>query len=248
MLRDWRQKRRLSQLNLSLSADVSSRHLSFLESGRSAPSRSMVLQLSECLDLPLSARNAFLVAAGFAPIYSRTPLDAQQLAPVRAALTRMMQAHSPAPALIVDHHWTVLDANRTGALLLGGDWQHDASLIDRLVDEPTLRAPILNWPEVAAVMMGRLRSESRRAGGDPRLDALADRLVPHADDPLGIDPAQPILTLRYQTPLGEIALFTTIAELSSAQDLTLRELRLEIFFPADAESEARLDQIASLQD
>jgi transcriptional regulator with XRE-family HTH domain len=248
LLRTWRRRRRLSQLSLSGEANVSSRHLSFLESGHAAPSREMVLRLAECLGVPPDARNAWLVAAGFAPLYTRTPLEAAQLAPVREALTRMMHANSPAPALLLDTHWNVIDANRTGTLLLGGDWHPGVSLIDRLVDHPALRAPILNWPDVAAVMMSRLRSEYLKDRNDPRLDALADRLYEHAADPLSLDPTEAILTLRYQSPVGELSLFTTIAELSSAQDLTLRELRLEIFFPADAESKARLEQLAGPQD
>lgn len=244
MLRDWRQRRRYSQLALSLEADVSSRHLSFLESGRSQPSRAMVLQIAECLDMPFDGRNGLLAAAGYAPVYARTPLAAAHLAPIREALTRMMQAHSPAPALIFDAHWHVLDANPTGQLLLGGAWEPGACLVDRLVGDESLRAPILNWPEVAAVFMNRLRSEARQAGGDSRLETLADRLAPHAADPQTLDTSDPIMTLRYATPAGELALFTTVAELSSANDLTLRDLRLEIFFPADARSRDLLAQLS----
>ncbi|MFY0638055.1 helix-turn-helix domain-containing protein [Maricaulis maris] len=242
-LRDWRQRRRYSQLALSLEANVSARHISFLEGGRARPSRAMVQTLAECLDIPFEARNTLLAAAGFMPVYARTPLEAGQLEPIRQALTRMMHAHTPAPALILDSRWTVLDANLTGALLLGADWQTDNCLIDRLVNQPDLRAPILNWPEVAAVMATRLRAESRQAGGDTGLDALAARLEPFAANPADVDPDQPILTLRYATPLGELTLFTLVAELSSAQDLTLRDLRLEIFLPADEDSRAILDQL-----
>tara|TARA_R110002073_G_scaffold68483_4_gene170277 strand:+ start:9067 stop:9861 length:795 start_codon:yes stop_codon:yes gene_type:complete len=246
LLRDWRQRRRYSQLALSLEANVSARHLSFLESGRSQPSRAMALQLAECLDMPFEARNGLLTAAGFAPIYPRTPLTAELLAPIRDVLTRMMHAHSPAPALIFDSHWHVLDANPTGALLMGGAWEAGACLIDRLVDDATARRPILNWPEVAAVLMNRLRCEARQAGGDDRLTALADRLAPHAIDPLSLDTGDPIMTLRYATPAGELNLFTTVVELSSAQDLTLRDLRLEIFFPADVPSRDLLNRLSGV--
>ncbi len=208
----------------------------------------MALLLADCLEIPPEARNALLNSAGFAPIYTRTPLDAEQLAPIREALTGMMHASSPAPAFLLDTYWNVIDANQAGTLLLGGDRKPGSSLIERLVDEPALRAPILNWPEVAAVMMNRLLCESRHEGGNPRLEALALRLCDHAADPLSLDPSDAILTLHYQTPLGDITLFTTIAELSSAQDLTLRELRLEIFFPANAESRTRLQHLATAQD
>lgn len=246
LLRDWRQRRRYSQLTLSLEADVSARHLSFLESGRSQPSRTMVLQLAESLDIPFEARNEMLTAAGFAPFYTRTPLAAEHLAPIREAFNRMMHAHSPAPALIFDAQWRVLDANPTGALLLGGDWEPGVCLVDRLIDDPRIRAPILNWPEVASVLMNRLRSEARQAGGDDRLTELADRLAPHATDPLAPGMGDPIMTLRYATPAGELALFTTVAELSSAQDLTLRDLRLEIFFPVDAQSRDLLNRLSGI--
>ena len=248
LLRDWRQRRRYSQLALSLTADVSARHLSFLESGRSQPSRAMVLQLAECLDMPFEARNAMLTAAGFASLYERTPLGAEHLEPIREALTRMMHAHSPAPSLIFDTYWRVVDANPAGALLMGGTWEPGMCLVDRLVDDAALRAPILNWPDVAAVLMNRLRSESRQAGGDSQLEALADKLAPHAADPLALSAHGAIMTLRYATPHGELALFTMVAELSSARDLTLRDLRLEIFFPADAESRALLGKLAPVKD
>ncbi|WP_323762269.1 helix-turn-helix transcriptional regulator [Maricaulis sp.] len=244
-LRDWRQRRRYSQLALALEANVSARHISFLEGGRARPSRTMVQNLAECLDMPFEARNALLAAAGFAPVYARTPLESEHLEPIRQTLTRMMHAHAPSPALIFDARWRVLDANPTGALLMGGDWQVGTCLIDRLVDDPALRAPIRNWPEVAAVMTNRLRSESRQAGGDSHLDALAERLAPHAARPAELPTDQPILTLRYATPLGDLTLFTTEAELSSAQDLTLRDLRLEIFFPANRQSRELLDQLGS---
>jgi transcriptional regulator with XRE-family HTH domain len=172
VLRDWRRRRRLSQLDLGLEAEVSARHLSFLETGRAKPSRVMVDRLADGLDMPLDARNALLVAAGFAPRYRAGRWEDEALAPARQAFERVMAGHAPYPAILFDRHWTALDANAAGWLLLGGPGE-GINLIERLIEDETLRAQVLNWAEVGPFM----RAESRHAGGDAVLDDYADRLT-----------------------------------------------------------------------
>jgi transcriptional regulator with XRE-family HTH domain len=237
LLRDWRERRRLSQLDLALSADVSARHISFLESGRARPSRAMIGRLAEVLDTPLAHRNELLEAAGFAAVYSRAPLQDEALAPVRSALVRMMRNHLPYPALLFTRHWDIVDANETGRAMFGGS-PPGTNAIEQLLTDAALRERIVNLPETLRGMIARLRAESRHVGGDARLDDLAGRL---AADPLISGTAEhddatqrhPFLPVRVRSDAGELVLFTATAELGTAQAISLRDLHLELFFPAD---------------
>lgn len=243
LLKSWRQRRRLSQLALGLDADVSARHISFLESGRSRPSRVMVERLADGLDMPLVERNALLSSAGFAPRYTHAPLDDESLAPALDAMRQMMHAHTPYPALIFDADWTALDANPAGRALLGGAIEGgQANLVELMLDDPAMRARILNWNEIGHAMVTRLRSESRHAGGDARLDALADRV--EAELPPGEIPdvsASPFLAVQFDLDGAVLSMFSTVAQISSPYDITLTDVRLELFFPADAQSKAILE-------
>lgn len=245
LLRDWRQRRRMSQLSLALEAEVSARHISFLETGRSAPSRDMIHRLAEGLELPLEIRNSFLGSAGFSPAFRASGWDSAELAPLRTSLTRLMEAHAPFPALLLDRHFNVLDTNSTGALFLQGRTPGpNTNLVEIMLSDPAARAPILNWDEMAPAMLTRLQAESRHAGGDPVLDAFADQLaglirpgVQH------LVPNTPCLTVRYAMGDGvELTLFSSVMEVSSAFDVTISDLRLELFFPADDHSRALLNQ------
>ena len=245
LLKDWRQRRRMSQLDLALEAEVSARHISFLETGRSAPSREMIHRLADGLELPLEITNSFLGSAGFSPAFRASGWDSEALAPLRAGLTRLMQAHAPYPALLLDRHFNVLDANATGALFLQGRTPSpDTNLIDILLSDPAARAPILNWDEMAPAMLTRLQAESRHAGGDEVLDGFAERLAGLIDvNSHNSVPNTPCLTVRYALGEGvEMTLFSTVMEVSSAFDITIGDLRLELFFPADDASRALLDQ------
>lgn len=245
LLKDWRQRRRMSQLSLALEAEVSARHISFLETGRSAPSRDMIHRLAEGLELPLEIRNSFLGSAGFSPAFRASGWESAELAPLRTSLTRLMDAHAPFPALLLDKHFNVLDANATGALFLQGrEPGAETNLIDIMLSDPAARAPILNWDEMAPAMLTRLQAESRHAGGDPVLDEFAERLAaliePGARHHV---PNTPCLTVRYGLGEGvELTLFSTVMEVSSAFDVTISDLRLELFFPADDQSRALLSQ------
>lgn len=184
LLKGWRNQRRMSQLDLGLAANVSARHVSFIETGRAKPSRSMVLQLSETLQVPRSERNALLNAAGFAPAYEKRDLDADEMAHVRAAVEWMLERHDPFPALALDRHWLVVSANSCGRMLLSGvGMDVGDSLLDALTLAPTVREAIVNWPEVAHHTVTRLRTESAHLGGDSVLDAAADRLAAELSPP-----------------------------------------------------------------
>ena len=245
LLKDWRQRRRMSQLSLALETDVSARHISFLETGRSTPSREMIHRLAEGLELPLEIRNSFLGSAGFSPAFRASGWDSEQLAPLKSSQTRLIYAHAPFPALLLDRHFNVLDANATGALFLQGRAPGpDTNLVEFMLTNPAARVPILNWNEMAPAMLTRLQAESRHAGGDPVLDAFADQLaglirpgVQH------LVPNTPCLTVRYAMGDGvELTLFSSVMEVSSAFDVTISDLRLELFFPADDQSRALLSQ------
>lgn len=240
LLKDWRERRRLSQLDLALSADVSARHVSFLETGRAKPSRAMIERLSEALDAPLPARNDFFEAAGFAPRYASAPLNEAALAPVRAALFRMMHNHAPFPAVLFTRRWDFIDANDAGRALFGAAAANE-NLMDRLENDDALRASILNWSEVARAMAQRLRADARRAGGDAQLETYAERLLANVAQPANdADHAgarDPFIPVRLKFGETELSFLTAIVEIGSAQDITVADLHLELFFPADESTE-----------
>jgi transcriptional regulator with XRE-family HTH domain len=249
LLRDWRNRRRLSQLDLALDASVSARHLSFVETGRSKPSRDLVLHLAEHLEVPLRDRNALLLAAGYAPAYGERPLGDEAMAPVRDAVDRLLKGHEPFPAVAVDRQWELVAANAPAlALLTDG-------VAPELLEPPvnTLRvslhpdglAPrIANLAEYSAHLLTRLRREAV-VSGDPALSALHEELsgYPGVDDGSQTihDPSAALFVpLRLSTPGGELTFFSTIATFGTALDVTVAELAIESFFPADEATAAAL--------
>lgn len=249
LLREWRDRRRLSQLELGLAADVSSRHVSFLETGRARPSRAMILRLSDVLDVPLASRNELLEAAGFVAAYSRAPLDHRALAPARSALARVMHNQMPYPALLLTRHWDIVDANETGRLMFGS-LETGTNGIEQLLTDMALRERVVNLAETLRGVMGRLSAESRQVGGDPRLDDLVGRLaadptVATRGDDVQPVPVEPFLPIRIHSEAGELSLLTATAELGSAQAIALSDLRLELFFPADEATERYFEAIGS---
>jgi transcriptional regulator with XRE-family HTH domain len=250
LLRDWRQRRRLSQLDVSGRAAISTRHLSFLETGRARPSREMVLHLAEELDVPLRERNTLLVAAGYAPVYRETPLEGDDMATVRETLQQLLASQEPNPALVVDRQWNLVLANRAVGLLTGG--LSEALLappvnVLRLALHPDGLAPrITNFEEWSGHLLSRLGREVT-ATGDPGLAALYEELagypgvnerelaVPHGDGASRL-----MVTLRLRSPMGDLAFFSTVATFGTAVDITLAELSIESFFPADAATAAAL--------
>lgn len=244
LLREWRQRRRLSQLDLALAADTSARHLSYVETGRSRPSREMVLRLSTALDVPLRERNTLLLAADYAPAYQESDLNDKNLASVRAALETMLAAHEPYPAVVVDRLWTVVTGNKAMQILMTGVPEHlllPQPNVYRLVLHPEgLSARLSNHARIRELFLERLARQVSSTG-DPRLRALYDevRQYPQPPDEPDSAVAQPSSTgpflfpLRIRTPEGELAMFSTMATFGAPADVTLSELAIELFYPLD---------------
>ena len=242
-LRSWRQRRRMSQLDLAGEAEISTRHLSFVETGRSVPSREMVLRLAERLDVPLRERNAMLVAAGYAPMYRERPLDDPGLAAAREAVQLILRSHEPWPALAVDRHWNLLASNAMVAPLLAGV---DPALLQppvnvlRLSLHPGGLAPrIVNLGQWRHHLFERLRQQIQTTG-DGALQRLLDELraYPVGEDADGTRLDGEVLGIampfRLRTEAGVLGLISTTTIFGTPVDVTLQELALETFFPADA--------------
>ncbi len=240
-LKEWRGRRRLSQLDLALEAEVSSRHISFLETGRAQPSRGMVMRLCERLDIPREARNQMLTAAGLAPAYVARTLSDEALAPVRQAVRWTLDRHAPYPAFSVDRHWRLVDLNAPATLLFGSvGLGPGSSMIDAILENEALRAAVVNLDEVLWHGATRLRTESAHLGGDKVLDRAAARF----EDAAGPKPEHlvypAIIPSIYRVGDLTLSLFATIAQFGTAEDVTLSELKIEMMFPADEETEAAL--------
>lgn len=253
LLRDWRERRRLSQLALSIQADVSTRHISFVETGRSKPSRDLLLHLAEELDVPLRERNTLLVAAGFAPVYRETPIDDPEMAPVRDALDRVLQGHDPYPAIVVNRPWELVMANSAiGVLLDGVDpelFEPPANVLRVGLHPKGLAPRVVNFDEYSAHLLGRLRRQVERTA-DPDLEALYEELKAYPDvclDPVELEAdaaaREVVLPMTIRSEEGELSFFSTISTFGTAIDITLADLAIEAFFPADARtSEALLER------
>ncbi len=233
-LKDWRGKRRFSQLDLALTANVSARHIAFLETGRSKPSREMIAQLAEALSIPRADRNALLHAAGFAQTYKRRDLDDAELVHVRDAVTWTLQRHDPYPALAVDRHWCLVMANTAATGLLSGVGLNIGdSMLDAALNSDALRNSIVNWPDVAHHMIVRLRTESAYLGGDSILDAAADQLAGNVKPNHETETLPAIVPTIYRAGDIQLSLFSTIAQFGTAEDIALADLKIELMFPAD---------------
>jgi transcriptional regulator with XRE-family HTH domain len=248
LLRAWRRRRSLSQLELALEADVSSRHVSFLETGRARPSREMVLRLAEHLDIPLRERNRLLLAAGYAPLYVERSLDEPAMAPVHQALDRFLRAHEPYPAVVIDRHHNLVSGNDAlGALTEGvaPELLVPPANALRVALHPRGMAPrTLNLPEWSAHLMYRLRREAALTA-DPELKRLHDEVAAYPgvclEAPRDEGAADEIVVpLRLQASDRELAFFSTISTFGSPVDITLDELMIEAFYPANAATAAYL--------
>ncbi|HEY1624142.1 MAG TPA: helix-turn-helix transcriptional regulator [Streptosporangiaceae bacterium] len=246
LLREWRQRRHLSQLDLAIEADVSSRHLSFIETGRSKPTSDMILRLAERLDVPLRERNKLLLAGGFAPAYPERALAGPELAAVRVALARVLTGHEPYPAVIVNRHWEMIDANASVALLTEGAaprlLEPPVNVL-RLSLHPDGMAPrIANLPQWRAHLLNRLHHQVQ-ATGDPVLASLHEELSGY---PGGIAQHTPgaadvIVPLRYRAGTGvELSFISITAVIGTPMDVTVEELAIESFYPADDATAAAL--------
>ncbi|HWS56137.1 MAG TPA: helix-turn-helix transcriptional regulator [Pyrinomonadaceae bacterium] len=259
LLREWRRRRRMSQLDLAVEADISTRHLSFVETGRARPSREMVVRLAEQLEVPLRERNLLLVAAGYAPVFPERPLEDPALRTAREAVRLVLAGHEPYPAIAIDRHWTLAAANRTVAPLLAGS---DPALLRppvnvlRLSLHPAGLAPrIANFEEWRAHLLARLRRQVELTA-DASLGGLLKELAgypppgggPHARPPA--DPAYGGVVIPFQlaTDAGTLSFISTTTVFGTPVDVTLSELAIESFFPADAATAEALRRLAAATD
>jgi transcriptional regulator with XRE-family HTH domain len=231
----------MSQLALALEAGISARHLSYVETGKAQPSRDMVTRLAESLGMPLRDRNALLVAAGYAPSYSETTLTGAGLAPIRSAIDLILEHQEPYPAFVLDRYWDVRRTNRAAPRLfryLRGGLVH-RNILRQVFDPKDVRPAITNWEEVAGDLIRHLHREVAAAPSDARMRALLDEVLSYPDIPsrwrtrdLGVNPT-PLLTVVFRKDETELRFFSTITTFGTPWDVTLEELHIECFFPAD---------------
>ncbi|MBC7789628.1 MAG: helix-turn-helix transcriptional regulator [Anaerolineae bacterium] len=255
-MREWRQRRHLSQLALALKSDTSQRHLSFVESGRAQPSREMVLRMAEQLDVPLRERNRLLLAAGYAPAYAERLLSHPALEVAHSAVERVLTGHEPYPALAVDRFWTLVSANRAVAPFLTGaapSLLRPPVNVLRLSLHPEGLAPrIVNFQQWRAHILERLRRQCE-ASGDPALAELFDELSHYpmsstrrSAPPARVDDGAGVfIPLQLSTDDGMLSFISTTTVFGTPIDVTLAEIALECFFPADAVTAERLRRSAA---
>ena len=248
LLRYWRQERRKSQLDLSMDTGISQRHLSFVESGRSSPSRDFLSVVSDALNIPLRERNVLLLASGFAPRYSEQSLDAGQMAVVTRAIDRMLQQHEPHPALVLDRHWNVVRTNEAAPRFFGSfvDLEKRSkprNLLDLMFDPLGMRPFVEEWETVAAGLLQRLRREAVGQVLDAQLQDLLKRLreypgVAALKPPLA--PQSPVLPIVFRRGNQRFSYFSLITTVGTPQCITAQELRVECMFPTDVEERSAL--------
>ena len=260
-LKFWRNQRKTSQLDLALAADISQRHISFLETGRAQPSREMVLHLAQVLDVPLRERNGLLRMAGFAPAFQQRGLAADDMKVVQRALDMTLAHHAPFPAIVIDRHWNLLQANDPAQAWLGliGDADALWSRVDgsgnknvyRLTFHPDgLRPMIKNWMQVRGHLLARLQAEVEQAPADRRLRALLEEIRALDADSLATHhaaaadhPQLPVIPMQLELDGVALSMFSMISTFGTAQDVTAEELRIESFFPADASTQAFFEHL-----
>jgi transcriptional regulator with XRE-family HTH domain len=260
LLRRWREARHLSQLELALEAEVSSRHISFLETGRAAPSREMVVTLANVLDVPLRERNILLLAAGYAPVYRETSLEDPRMAPVRSAMELILRQHEPHSAIAFDRHWNLVMANEayvrfltsvfgtipTGLVPLQVTKPPRLNVLHMVFDPNGMRKKILNWEQIAKSLLEQAHRVAAWARDDSIHDLISAILaypgVPARWREADLEAPQALM-LPFELDMGEgkiARMFSTVTTLSTPQDVTLQELHIEAFYPADAETDAML--------
>jgi transcriptional regulator with XRE-family HTH domain len=255
LLQYWRKTRHLSQLALANEADVSPRHVCFLETGRAKPSREMVMLLATALDVPLRERNALLLAAGFAPIYSETGLGAPELGPVREALDAILRQQEPFPAIVMNRRWDILNANGAATRFFGflrGDRPapEPANVLRMMFDPDRLRPYVTNWEAVAEALVQRVHREAvGGVKGAATMELLAEILaypgVPRSLRTPNLEaPLVPVVAVRFEKDGKAFNFFSTVTTLGTPQDITLQEVRIECFFPTDRETAERARELA----
>ena len=242
LLRGWRSARHLSQLDLALRADVSARHLSFVETGRAQPSRDLVSTLADALEVPLRERNALLVSAGYAPEVRETTLSAPEMALTRQAIDFILNQQEPYPAFVLNRHWDLLMSNRASKRVFGlliGDQTRHPNIMRQVFDPASLRPRIVNWDEVAGDMIRHLHADAVAVPSDARTHSLLNEVLAYPGVPSRwrlrdlSARAAPLLTAVYKNGDAELRFFSTITRFGAPNDVTLEELRIECSFPAD---------------
>jgi transcriptional regulator with XRE-family HTH domain len=240
-MQHWRRERRMSQLHLAGEAGVTQRHVSFVESGRTQPSREMVLTLARALDVPLRERNQLLLAAGYAPHYRETGLDDEAMRAVREALQRMLAQQEPYPAVVMDRHWNITDANQAAqrlfAHLLDGDIPEPANVVRLMFTR--LRPFVANFALAGEGLIARVHREAVGGIPDPKTTALLDEVLREPGIPPGwrtpdfAATASPILPIHFRKGELDVSYFSLVTTVGTPQDVTSQEIRLESFFPAE---------------
>lgn len=246
LLREWRAARRMSQLDLSLAADMSTRHLSYVETGKAQPGRETLFRLADALAMPLRERNSLLLAAGYAPQYPENPLATSALERMRQAIELIVAHQEPYPAFVVNRHFDVLMANpavqRMNDLVMRGRQSAHSNLLRQVFDPDDIRQAIVNWSEVAQRFLRHLHSDIAAVPSDKAAPALLDEVLAYPDVPASwrvrdvqFEPA-PVVYLVFRSDLGELRFFETITTFAAPRDVTLDERRIECAFPADTQT------------
>jgi transcriptional regulator with XRE-family HTH domain len=238
VLQAWRGHRRMSQLHLSAAAGVTPRHVSFVETGRAQPSHEMLHALADALDMPLRDRNDLFLAAGFAPPYRTLDLDDTEAAEVTAAIERILASHEPFPAVVMDRHWNLLRVNGGADQLFGSMLdmsaiEQPANVLRLLFSDDHLRPHVENWSELAPALLTRARRESIGGVPDPQLRSLLDTLEAqlHPNDAPLLGPRRPVIDVAFRVGGQTRRYFSTVTTLGTATDITLQEIRIELFHP-----------------
>ena len=239
LLRKWRKQRKYSQLQLAIELDISSKHISFIETGRSMPSRQMILKIGSFLYLPKQEINRGLYAAGYAPVYIKLSTD--DLKPVLKAIDAMLANHMPYPALVLNQYWDVVQVNESAQLLLVDlGFASHKNLVEAIINDEPKTSKIINWRETALAILEQLRHEITIIGGSKRLEELEEKLsnqLKPLDDIVNIEAKQPVLSINFRLGNQIVSFFSIISQLSNVQDPTVSEFKVELMFPADEMSE-----------
>jgi transcriptional regulator with XRE-family HTH domain len=253
LLQSWRKARHLSQLALATEAEISSRHLCFIETGRANPSREMVIRLASVLDVPLRERNGLLLAAGFAPVYQESKIEAPALTAVRAALGAILRQQEPFPAVVMNRHWDLVRANESaqrffGFLLDGRTSDGPANVLRMMFHPDAVRPFVANWEEVARALIQRVHRESLAGVKDQATAELLSEVLSYPGVPASWRAPDssaallPVLPVSFEKGEWRFDFFSTVTVLGTPQDITVQELRIECFFPASEETERAFRQ------
>lgn len=240
ILREWRKQRRYSQLQLAVELDISSKHVSFLETGKSKPSRNMILKIGTFLFLPKREINRALYASGYAPVYSELPTSHEHLKPIFNAIDQMIVNHMPYPAIVLNQHWDIVKANESAKeLLFELGFSEHKNLIEALISDNQKASKIINWQESIRAVLIRLRYEISMLGGNKHLEELEKKLtacLSPNEEMMNIDSNEIVQSTKFQLPDQALSFFSIIAQLGTVQDVTVSEFKVELMFPSDEET------------